>query len=38
LKIYDDNWRWHKRDNARYRWRDHSGRGYYGKGGVWITF
>lgn len=38
LKVYDDNWRWHKRDNARYRWRDHSGRGYYGKGGVWITF
>ena len=37
LRIYDDNWRWHARDNARYRWRDYN-RGYYGRGGVWITF
>jgi len=39
LRVYDDNWRWHARDNARYRWRDaHRGRGYWGRGGVWITF
>jgi hypothetical protein len=37
LKIYDDNWRWRDRDRARYRWRDYN-RGYYGRGGVWITF
>ena len=37
LKVYDDNWRWSDRDRARYRWRDYH-RGYYGKGGVWITF
>jgi hypothetical protein len=35
--IYDDNWRWHARDNARYRWRDYH-RGTMGRGGVWITF
>jgi len=37
LRIYDDNWRWHARDNARYRWRDYN-RGYYGRGCGWITF
>jgi len=37
LRIYDDNWRWGDRDRARYRWRDYH-RGYWGRGGVWITF
>lgn len=37
LRVYDDNWRWDARDDRRYRWRDYH-RGYYGRGGVWITF
>jgi hypothetical protein len=37
IRVYDDNWRWAARDNHRYRWRDYN-RGYYGRGGVWITF
>jgi hypothetical protein len=39
LRVYDDNWRWHARDDRRYRWRDAPPRrGYWGRGGVWITF
>jgi len=37
LRVYGDNWRWHKRDHDRYRWREHDGRGYWRKG-VWIEF
>jgi hypothetical protein len=37
ISVYDDKWRWAERDNNRYRWRDYN-RGYYGRGGVWITF
>ena len=36
IRIHDDNWRW--REDERYRWREHDGRGYWGRGGVWITF
>jgi hypothetical protein len=36
IRIHDDNWRW--REHERYRWREHDGRGYWGRGGVWITF
>jgi hypothetical protein len=36
VRIHDDNWRW--RHGDRYRWRHHAGRGYWGRGGVWITF
>ena len=35
IRIHDDNWRWHGR---HYRWREHEGRGYWGRGGVWVTF
>jgi hypothetical protein len=35
LRIYGDNWRWHRGEN--YRWRN-SGRGHgYYRDGVWIT-
>src|SRR5258705_11829298 len=37
LSIHDDGWRWRERERDRYRWRDYH-RGYYGRGGVWITF
>jgi hypothetical protein len=36
VRIHDDNWRW--RAHERYRWREHAGRGYWGRSGVWITF
>ena len=36
VRIHDDSWRWRSRDH--YRWREHSGRGYWGRSGVWITF
>jgi hypothetical protein len=36
VRIHDDNWRWRARDH--YRWREHAGRGYWGRNGVWITF
>jgi len=35
IRIHDDNWRWHGR---HYRWREHEGRGYWGRNHVWITF
>jgi len=35
VRIHDDNWRWHGR---HYRWREHEGRGYWGRNGVWVTF
>jgi hypothetical protein len=36
LRIHDDNWRWGHR--SHYRWREHDGRGYWNRSGVWITF
>ena len=36
VRIHDDNWRWRSRDH--YRWREHDGRGYWNRSGVWITF
>ncbi|MGI8724133.1 MAG: hypothetical protein ACR2J1_01960 [Methyloceanibacter sp.] len=39
LQVYDDDWKWADNDRAKYRWRDSgTGRGYYGRGGVWIGF
>ena len=35
VTVHDDNWRWAARD--RYRWREHTGRGYW-RNGIWITF
>ena len=37
ITIHDDNWRWRDSERARYHWRDYH-RGYWGRGGVWITF
>ncbi len=37
LQIYPNDWRWEERENKRYRWREHDGRGYWRKG-VWIEF
>jgi hypothetical protein len=34
IRIHDDNWRWHGRN---YRWREHTGRGYW-RNGLWVTF
>lgn len=36
VRVHDNNWRW--RSHEKYRWREHAGRGYWGRGGVWITF
>jgi hypothetical protein len=36
IRIHDNSWRWRHRDH--YRWREHDGRGYWGRNGVWITF
>ena len=39
LEIYDDDWKWAEVDPPRYRWREPGvGRGYWGRGGVWIPF
>ena len=35
IVVHDDNWRW--RNGDRYRWHEHTGRGYW-RNGVWITF
>ena len=35
LSIHDDSWKWRGR---HYRWREHEGRGYWNRSGVWITF
>jgi hypothetical protein len=38
VKIYDDNWKWDKKEENKYRWRESKeGRGYWQKG-VWIGF
>ena len=37
LQVHPDNWRWHDRDHAKYRWREHDGRGYW-RNGIWIEF
>jgi hypothetical protein len=39
LHIYEDDWKWADADSAKYRWREPgAGRGYWGRGGVWIGF
>jgi hypothetical protein len=35
VRIHDDNWRWR---GHGYRWREHEGRGYWGRNHVWVTF
>ena len=35
ITIHDDRWRWH---GHRYHWREHDGRGYWNRSGVWVTF
>ena len=35
LTIYEDNWRWNHGEH--YRWREHSGRGYWNHG-AWVRF
>jgi hypothetical protein len=35
VTIHDDNWKWR---GHRYHWREHEGRGYWNRSGVWITF
>ena len=35
LVVHEDNWRW--ADTDHFRWREHTGRGYW-KNGVWIRF
>ena len=37
VHVYGDDWKWGDADAARYRWREHEGRGYW-RGGVWIGF
>jgi hypothetical protein len=36
IRVHDDNWKWRSRDH--YRWREHEGRGYWGRNHVWVTF
>jgi hypothetical protein len=36
VRVYGDDWKWS--DNDKYRWREHEGRGYWGRKGVWIEF
>ena len=39
LQVYDDDWKWADNDRTKYRWREPGeGRGYWGRGGVWIGF
>jgi hypothetical protein len=33
--VHPDNWRWNRTEH--YRWREHSGRGYW-RDGIWIKF
>jgi hypothetical protein len=33
LRVHPDNWRWAESDH--YRWREHTGRGYW-REGVWV--
>ena len=35
VTIHENNWRWGTAD--RFRWREHTGRGYW-RNGVWIRF
>ena len=37
LTVHEDNWAWDHADAARYRWREHEGRGYW-HNGIWVTF
>ena len=35
VTVHENNWKWGAGD--KYRWREHTGRGYW-RNGVWITF
>ena len=35
--VHDDAWKWEDSDAAKYRWREHTGRGYW-RGDVWVGF
>jgi hypothetical protein len=35
IVIHDNDWRWDA--NEHYRWREHTGRGYW-RNGIWIRF
>ena len=35
VTIHDDSWKWR---GHRYHWREHEGRGYWNRSGVWVTF
>jgi hypothetical protein len=37
IVIHGDNLRWDRRHRHHYRWREHSGRGYW-HNGLWVTF
>jgi hypothetical protein len=37
LHVYDDDWKWDRAHDHKYRWRESRGRGYWNKG-VWIEF
>ena len=36
IVVHPDNWRWGT--GVHYRWREHTGRGYWNGAGVWIGF
>jgi hypothetical protein len=35
--VHNDDWKWDNAEAARYRWREHEGRGYW-HNNVWVTF
>ncbi|GLS20964.1 hypothetical protein GCM10007874_39810 [Labrys miyagiensis] len=35
LTVHPDDWQW--KQDEKYRWREHEGRGYW-RGGVWVQF
>jgi hypothetical protein len=37
IVIHPDNWKWEEKEKAKFRWREHEGRGYWNKG-VWVEF
>jgi opacity protein-like surface antigen len=38
LQVHPEGWKWESSEEKNHRWREHEGRGYWGKGGVWIGF
>lgn len=37
VTVYPDTWKWGDDEHDRYRWREHTGRGYW-RSGVWVEF